>query len=76
MKYIFIFLISLYQWFLSPIFRVVFGATCRYSVPCSEYTKQQIKRVGVVKGGALGIMRLLSCQPFGRIQRHDSSKSL
>lgn len=38
--------------------------TCRFYPTCSHYTYQAIARYGVVKGGLLGIRRLLRCQPF------------
>jgi len=69
MKYIVVFLIWVYQVTLSPIFAIVLGARCRYEVTCSEYAKQHILRFGIVKGGTMAIRRLLSCQPFGRIQQ-------
>jgi len=68
MRQIVIFFISLYQVALSPIFTVVLGSRCRYSVSCSDYTKQAINNFGVLKGIKLGLYRLLSCQPFGKIR--------
>ena len=61
--------ISFYQLVLSPIFTIVLGARCRYSVSCSTYAKQKIKRFGLIKGSGMAIVRLLSCQPFARIQQ-------
>jgi hypothetical protein len=67
MKHVLNFLITLYQITLSPVFTVVFGTRCRYEVSCSEYTKHSINKYGVLKGLKLGLVRLLSCQPFGKI---------
>lgn len=64
MKQIFINLISLYQMFLSPILVTVFGSTCRYEKTCSVYAKEAILEKGVLLGGKIALMRLLSCQPF------------
>ncbi|MDE2025303.1 MAG: membrane protein insertion efficiency factor YidD, partial [Patescibacteria group bacterium] len=61
--------ISFYQVVCSPIFAIVLGAKCRYSVPCSMYAKEKIKRYGIRKGGYMAFIRLLSCQPFARIQQ-------
>lgn len=39
---------------------------CKYYPSCSEYTKQAIKQYGVVKGGGLGVARILKCNPTSR----------
>ena len=54
-----IFLIRLYQ--KTARFR---PAVCRFEPSCSEYTAQAINRYGVVKGVALGLWRILRCNPF------------
>jgi putative membrane protein insertion efficiency factor len=38
------------------------GGACKFRPTCSEYTKQRIKELGVIKGGWLGIKRILSCR--------------
>ncbi|MEK7534890.1 MAG: membrane protein insertion efficiency factor YidD [Patescibacteria group bacterium] len=59
-------LIGLYQKTLSPDHGPlrVFGGTCRFAPTCSEYTKQAVKRFGVVKGLALGAKRVGRCHPL------------
>jgi len=37
---------------------------CRYNPTCSEYTKQAIIKHGILKGGYMGIVRIISCNPF------------
>lgn len=37
---------------------------CRFYPTCSEYMKQAIQKYGVLKGGFLGIKRILKCHPF------------
>ncbi len=57
-KKIFIFPIKIYQWFskLTP-------PVCRFTPTCSEYMVQAIEKYGVLKGGWLGIKRILRCHP-------------
>lgn len=38
--------------------------TCRYTPTCSEYTRVAIERFGVIKGGWMGLKRILRCNPF------------
>ena len=37
---------------------------CRYEPSCSEYAAQCVQKYGVVRGFALGIRRVLRCNPF------------
>ena len=38
---------------------------CRYTPTCSEYMIIAIERFGVIKGGILGIKRIMRCNPWG-----------
>ncbi len=58
---IFIFPVKVYQWVISPIL----PNSCRYHPTCSNYTIEAIKEWGALKGGWLGIKRILSCHPWG-----------
>ena len=49
---------------ISPILAIVFGSACRYEKTCSAYAKEAISEKGVLQGGKIALMRLLSCQPF------------
>ncbi|MGB9835280.1 MAG: membrane protein insertion efficiency factor YidD [Candidatus Saccharicenans sp.] len=60
MKYIFLGLIKIYQWLISPLL----GHNCRYYPTCSEYTYQAIKKYGLIRGSYLGGKRILRCHPF------------
>ena len=53
--------VKLYQWFISPIF----GASCRYTPSCSQFTVEALKKHGPFKGLYLSIKRILSCHPWG-----------
>jgi uncharacterized protein len=37
---------------------------CRYHPTCSEYTYQAIKKYGTIKGGWLGLKRIVRCHPW------------
>ena len=65
MKFLLILSIKIYQRFLSPFFIFLFpGTGCRFYPTCSEYTILAIARRGLVKGGFLGVKRLLKCNPW------------
>lgn len=52
-------LIKIYQKFskLTP-------PTCRFYPTCSAYTYEAIQKYGVIKGGFLGVKRILKCHPY------------
>lgn len=54
-------LIRVYQVTLSPLL----GSSCRYTPSCSSYTAEAIQKHGALKGGWLGLKRILSCHPWG-----------
>lgn len=61
MKWLAIKCIRLYQLILSPYV----GWHCRFQPSCSNYAMQAISKYGVLRGGALGVKRLLKCRPNG-----------
>lgn len=52
-------LVRLYQVAASP-----FPSPCRHTPSCSTYTLEAIRRFGAVRGGWLGIRRIVRCNPF------------
>jgi putative membrane protein insertion efficiency factor len=60
MKKILIFIIRLYQIFLSPLL----GKNCRFAPTCSSYAIKAIDKHGAIKGTRLAIIRILKCHPF------------
>ncbi len=57
---IFILVIKLYQIIISPLF----PQSCRFLPSCSEYSAAAIRRYGLLKGGVLGLRRIIRCHPF------------
>ncbi|MBY0497397.1 MAG: membrane protein insertion efficiency factor YidD [Cyanobacteria bacterium] len=55
--------IHLYQATLSPLYARM-GAQCRFSLTCSHYGEEAIRRYGVVRGGYLAGKRVLRCGPW------------
>lgn len=60
-KELFLKLIRIYQFFskFTP-------PVCRFTPTCSEYTYEAIKKYGVIKGGFLGLKRILRCHPYSK----------
>ena len=57
--------IRLYQKVISPLLPGV----CRFEPTCSEYFRQALVKKGLFKGCALGVLRILRCNPFFRSGR-------
>jgi len=55
-----LFSIRFYQYVISPLF----GPTCRFAPTCSQYAIDAIEEYGLLKGGWLGVLRILRCHPF------------
>jgi putative membrane protein insertion efficiency factor len=60
MRKLVILFIRAYQYLISPLS----PPTCRFTPSCSHYTIEAIEKHGVVKGGWLGLKRLLRCNPW------------
>ena len=63
MKYICIWLIRLYQKFLSPLKR---HPVCRFYPTCSSYAIEAFEKRGFFVGMILTVYRILRCNPFCR----------
>ena len=60
MKYVLVFLITLYQKLLSPWL----PPSCRYTPSCSQYAKEALLKHGLFRGLLLAVKRLGRCHPF------------
>ncbi len=60
MRQVLMLLIRMYQLALSPLL----GPRCRFYPSCSCYAHAAIERHGALRGGWLGLKRLLRCHPF------------
>ena len=63
MTKIFIFIIKIYQYFISPLL----GSRCRFLPTCSEYFIEALKTQGITTGTKLGVKRILKCHPFSKL---------
>ncbi len=55
-------LLAAYKRWLSPLL----PPACRFQPTCSVYAAEAVARYGVMRGGWLGLRRLLRCHPFHR----------
>ena len=57
----FILLVKIYQFVISPLLPIA----CRYTPTCSNYMIEALNKYGLLKGGWLGLKRILRCHPWG-----------
>jgi hypothetical protein len=55
--------IHLYQATLSPVYEKL-GVRCRFTLTCSHYGEQAVKKYGLIHGGYLAGKRILRCGPW------------
>jgi len=60
LKKLAIYLIKLWQRFISPLY----PPSCRYYPTCSNYAIMAIEKYGLLKGSFKAIIRILRCNPF------------
>lgn len=61
LKGIAITLVKFYQAAIRPLL----PNACRYTPSCSAYSIEAIQKYGALKGGWLGLKRILRCHPWG-----------
>jgi putative membrane protein insertion efficiency factor len=59
----FLILVRIYQLIISPLT----PASCRFEPTCSSYTVEALKVHGLFYGGFLGLKRIISCNPWGKM---------
>ncbi|MFZ3063569.1 MAG: membrane protein insertion efficiency factor YidD [Actinomycetota bacterium] len=62
MKRVIVFLLKLYQQFISPLLR----PACRFVPSCSRYAIEAVERHGALRGAGMAAKRILRCRPFSR----------
>ena len=62
MKKFFIFMIKLYQKYISPLK----STKCPYYPTCSQYGLEAVQKYGAFNGGLLAFWRILRCNPFSK----------
>ena len=62
MKTIFVYIIKLYQFTISPLL----GPHCRFNPTCSNYAIEAIKKHNIFKAVCLILKRILRCHPWGK----------
>ncbi|MCH7945895.1 MAG: membrane protein insertion efficiency factor YidD [Armatimonadetes bacterium] len=58
------------RWFGVNLIRLYQRATwwkpkvCRFTPSCSRYTLEAVEKYGLLKGGWMGLRRIVKCHPF------------
>ena len=60
MRRVFVAILSLYQYLISPLY----SPCCRFTPSRSEYARQAVMTHGIFRGMGLALMRLLRCHPL------------
>ncbi len=63
-----IFFVRIYQVFLSQLLG---HGKCRFTPTCSNYMIEAIKKKGLIKGFAIGFLRILKCHPLSKRSGFD-----
>ena len=62
--------INFYKRYISPLYhlfgKTIFGPSfaCRFTPTCSVYTRDAIRRYGIIQGTGLSLKRILRCNPL------------
>lgn len=54
--------IAIYKRYYNPLF----AGRCKYVPSCSAYMGQAVRKRGILVGTAMGLWRIVRCNPFSR----------
>jgi putative membrane protein insertion efficiency factor len=57
--------LAAYRTLVSPVIVATMGPACRFEPTCSVYAREAIEKHGVIRGGWMGLRRLMRCRPAG-----------
>jgi len=63
-------MIKFYQRWLSPALHQLLSPltgsvhACRYQPTCSQYMSEAVAKYGIIRGGFMGLNRILRCNPL------------
>lgn len=60
MKTLLLLSLGFYKAVVSPLL----PPSCRFVPTCSQYAREAVERYGALRGGWMGVRRLLRCHPF------------
>ena len=58
-------IIAMVRWYQKHISPAI-GQHCKYQPTCSQYMIDAVTKYGALKGTAMGIWRILRCNPFSK----------
>ena len=61
LRHIFLLPVYFYRSCISPFT----APSCRYTPTCSQYMVEAVMKHGIIKGGWMGIKRIMRCHPWG-----------
>lgn len=67
MKYVFILLIQIYRYAISPLL----GSNCRFTPTCSMYALRAYQKYSLWKATRLTVSRISKCHPWSRKHGYD-----
>lgn len=60
--------VRIYRLLISPLLG---PSKCRYNPTCSQYMIDAVMEWGILRGGFMGVMRILRCHPWSKHEHLD-----
>src|SRR6202158_4366805 len=57
--------VAIYRGAISPVIHAMNGPACRFEPSCSVYARDAIAQYGIIRGGAMALLRIARCNPIG-----------